>query len=213
MNSIGDNVARRQYPHPRTLDTNEFERAIWLDFEGTRHTPLVFAGYVIDGEYECVILDSRSKILEEFEIAYYCEPRDFLDYIFEEAERQERPIIGYSKHEYDVIKNFDSDYTSGLNKYYRNANKLAKRYFSPNHKNSLKAYLKSSEIGYDYPDGIELNVPTIISTFWGNCDRFSELSDMPNGRRKKLEQKLKNIVEYNKHDCLGMQHLIRLTLD
>ena len=46
---------------------------------------------------------------------------------FELAERDNRCIIGYSVHEYDVIKKMVPEYTEKLNLYYRNALQLAKR--------------------------------------------------------------------------------------
>ena len=85
-------------------------------------------------------------------------------------------IIGYSVHEYDVIKEMVPEHTEKLNKYYRNALQLAKKHFgSEFHRKmngSLKSYLLSDEIGYGYPSHLlDFSVKDTIASLWKHSRR------------------------------------------
>ena len=71
---------------------------------------------------------------------------------FNLQESHNRPIIGYSEHEYRVIKKISPEYSEKLDFYFRDARDLAKSHFGKEfHKRmggSLKAYLSSDEVGY-----------------------------------------------------------------
>lgn len=209
----------RQYPFARTLSKSEFDRAIWLDFEGVANSQPIFAGVLFDGDYAPWLIDENVKLLQESEVGIqYDEKTNFMNWIFELAERDNRCIIGYSVHEYDVIKKMVPEYTEKLNLYYRNALQLAKKHFgSEFHRKmngSLKSYLLSDEVGYGYPSHLlDFSVKDTIASLWKHSCRNESFSDLSNRVSERMESKLHQLIEYNEHDCRGTEYLIGLTFE
>ena len=205
----------RKYPHPKTLTKSEYQRSIWLDFEGVRNSPPAFAGITIDDEFQFFIIDSHLEKLEPVvKDIQFMERGEFMRWLTEKSILEERPIIGYGPHEYKMIHKEDANLAVILNKMYRNANKLAKRHFGEDHESGLKDYLKNPKIGYSYPDEFsEFSVTGTVTSLWSQCKKVDLFKELRRKKRTSLRKKLRELRRYNEHDCRGMQHLIRITVD
>jgi len=204
-------VASR-YPHPKRLTKSEFDNAIWLDFEGVRYSPPAFAGIVIEGKFQFFIIDSHLEKLESVVTdIQFMERKLFLKWITEISINQDRPIIGYTPHEYDMIAHEDPDYCEILNKMYRNANKIAKKHFKENHHDGLKDYLKDPIFEYSYPEEFaNFSVTKTITSLWSQSSKIDSFQDLGKSKRSSLRKKLRKLRRYNEHDCRGMEHLMSI---
>ena len=215
LHSCNRRIVVRLYPHPKTLTKSEFDNGIWLDFEGVRNSPPAFAGIVIDGEFEFYIIDSHLEKLEPVvKDIQFMERKQFLKWLTEISINQDRPIIGYGPHEYDMILGEDSNYAEILNKMYRNANKIARKHFKENHQDGLKDYLKNPMFEYSYPNEFsEFSVTQTITSLWSQSRKVDSFQDLGKRKRTSLRKKLRKLRRYNEHDCRGMQHLMRIVVD
>lgn len=203
----------RKYPHPQKLTKSDFKKAIWLDFEGVKNSPPAFAGIVIDGEFDFFIIDSHLEKLEPVvKDIKFMERGNFIQWILDKSILEKRPIVAFSVFEYDRISEEDTNNKLILNQVYRNARKLAKRHFGEDSEKGLKDYLRNPSFGYSYPDEFsEFSVTGTITSLWSQCKK----NDSFKGRKKRssIRKKLRKLRRYNKHDCLGMQHIIGITVN
>ncbi|NDF33642.1 MAG: hypothetical protein EB157_03665 [Euryarchaeota archaeon] len=203
-------------PFPSTLTKSEYEKAIWIDFEGVPHSPPILAGVLFDGDYAPWLIDANVKMLEECSIGIkYDEKKNFIKWIFELAESHGRPIIGYSEHEYRVIKEICPDLSGKLDIYYRDARDLAKSHFGKEFhqrmKGSLKEYLSSKEVGYDYPHEFnDFSVVKNVASLWKHSTSNQNFSDLSQKIADRMERKLQELIDYNEIDCRGTEFLIGL---
>ncbi|MDP6844124.1 MAG: hypothetical protein QF722_01075 [Candidatus Thalassarchaeaceae archaeon] len=207
--------------YPRSLTREEFERAIWLDFEGGRNHPPTFAGYLIGDNYDIDIVDSEFFCLSESPHELGCRELDqFREWLVEKALVEDRVIIGYSEHEFNIITE-DDYYKEPMEELYRNANLLTKSYFKRNRRTtfrrlndvarnegrrvSLKDYLKLDYVGYEYPDDLgDFRPSSAIGNLVSQCRRRGRYSMISEQSKERLD----TLVTYNEHDCRGMKHLI-----
>jgi len=210
--------------YPATLSRDEFESAIWLDFEGLHgeETLPSFAGTLIDGDFNFTILNEDLKMLEKSRMGLsYVEIGDFTERLVERAVSEGRVIVGYSEHDLGRIRKISEKHDENMRIHYRNANLLAKKFFKKNRRKTyqklkkkaeeaekkvgLKDYLKLDYVGYDYPNlPEEFRPSTAIANLISQCRKKSTYSRMT----ETSKQRLKLLKEYNEHDCKGMKHLV-----
>ncbi len=170
---------------------------------------------MVDGKFDFYIIDPHLEKLEPVvKDIQFMERKEFLKWLTEISIKQDRPIIGYGPHEYDMILDEDSNYAEVLNKMYRNANKIARKHFKENHQDGLKDYLKNPMFEYSYPDEFsEFSVTQTITSLWSQSSKVGSFQDLGKRKRTSLRKKLRKLRRYNEHDCRGMQHLMRIVVD
>ena len=210
--------------YPNTLSRDEFENAIWLDFEGLHEEEKLpsFVGTLIDGDFHLTILDEELEMLEKSRMGLsYVEIGDFTERLVERALSEGRVIVAYSEHDLREIGKISEKHDENMRILYRNANLLVKDFFKNNRKRTLKKmrkeakeeerkvglkdFLKLDYVGYDYPDSLEEFRPSsAIRNLISQCSKKSTYSRMSENSKRRL----KELKEYNEHDCRGMRHLI-----
>ncbi len=208
--------------YPNTLSRDEFENAIWLDFEGLHRSPPSFAGALIDDDFHFNILNEELEMLKKSRMKMsYAEIGDFTESLVEMALSEDRVIVGFSEHEFREISKISDNCSENAKILYRNANLLAKKFFKKNRRKTyqklkkkakeaekrvgLKDYLKLNYVGYNYPNLYEEFRPsTAIANLISQCRKKSTYSRMT----ETSKDRLKLLIKYNEDDCRGMKHLI-----
>ena len=74
---------REGRPFPSTLTKSDYEKAIWIDFEGVPNSLPIFAGVLFDGDYAPWLIDANVKMLEDCSLGIkYDEKKNFINWIF-----------------------------------------------------------------------------------------------------------------------------------
>jgi len=198
---------KRKSPHA-SISPAEAERAIYVDFEGFMNKPPSLLGILIDGSLAQVVLDSQ---LTSAARAKGCETAALCDVAAELKRRcveEQRRLVGYSQHELDVFLEYTGiDFGND----YGDARMVAKRWWNicrpgvPRPDNGLKAFLEA--IGQPMPAHFGERKAT--SRLKAVIDMLSKRGSY-NQLTPVVKAKWRKLLNYNAHDCHGMQALVAM---
>ena len=133
---------RRRWRRTPCLSSQQLDRAVFLDFESFRDGPPLFCGMLIDGQFKQVVFEvGLAKAAAEKGLAV-CERRPHLLQIVEQAEREDRLIVGFSTKECTDLYEVTGQQ---LGERYLNALSLSKKWRKKFHPSAHKAVLRRRE--------------------------------------------------------------------
>jgi hypothetical protein len=209
----------RQRRRPRRLGKSELAKAIYIDFEkrAIEEEPPVMLGVLLHDSpglsgswtFTQYVFDPGLWPLADATgpPAVRAELRETLNALVERSDAEARPLVGWSFHDRDLIRQW-SDHGPVR---YRNAIRTARRWRQGRtsidggpdvefEHNDLQSYLRL--IGYDVPGDVRRGAGRWIANVRERLASGSgTVADMSRSGRRDWDR----LLAHNRHDCLGMR--------
>ena len=193
--------------HMRRISVFQAKRGIYLDLEGFKDKPPAIAGISIDSDFRQVVFDPVLKSAAEDKGLSMENLDSFIKGLQEECERNSRFIIAFSIFELNVIQNYCG---IDISRCFKNSLRLAKRWKWKFHKdielqrNSLDQFLTLPGINYEIPKHLgKGNATKRLKAVREMLERCGDYTKLTSTKKRQWT----NLLEYNRHDVLGMQAL------
>ena len=204
------------------MNISDIENAIYFDFESNPNKPPSIVGWLYKD------LDSQKDVFEQFILEGPLNATDqlskntqisnlnrFLNKLRRKAIRENRYLIAWSNNEKEVIKDYGGVIlpVSFWDQYYVNGIPHAKNWhyridptnLPPRGQNTLSYYMQYT--GYIVPIQFGPGTASIpIEEMREELNRTHfHMENVPLGTKNKW----KGMLKHNKHDCIGMRHVMR----
>lgn len=193
-----------------TISVSEGKRAIYIDFEGFEDHPPSFIGVLVDGNFEQIILDERLSLAAQAKGLAVKSGTGVIGSLLKKATDEGRRIVAYSQHEKQVcLKHYGID----LSPVYADARFIAKKWrtralsmIEPKPR-SLKDYL--TIIGYErgayLGDKQSTQRIRAVQEMLLKKGNYADLTAT-------VKAKWSKVLEHNSIDVMGMEALVKHTL-
>ncbi len=210
---------KREKKFKQALTAEQAERAIYIDFEGTKGWLPTFMGVL------CIERGQETFCQTVFEQLFNCTLaqdgsvlssmalEDLVPRLTRQAVQEDRYIVAWSRHEVDAIREFsglDGKDLAAFEKRYRNVIEMCESWAEAQcgvkpEVNKLERYFELTE--YEVPDFLAKgqagdwlrDVRASLKRMDGEYQRCGPT----------VKQKWQNLLEYNYHDCAGLRHVTR----
>jgi len=210
----------------RILKPEEVSRAVFIDFEAQKEGPQVLLGVLTpDNDFTQYVVDPSFDSAAEAKLKGSC-PKcwclsaslsDAIGEATQAAHKSGGPIVGFTRHELEVVVDSVSERASTWKERYRDGQKTAKRWarrFRPDYefvstrgsgKYSLDQFLKLA--GYEVPriHG-QGNTGNRISYVRKQLERHGSYEQITPTAKKKWS----NLLMHNYHDVHGLRELVQI---
>ena len=187
--------------------------AIYLDYEGNKDKAPTLLGWAVSGTYKAAIVEPLFATCANRYRAkgiYAEEHANLVLRLITQAEDEKRLIVSWSEHDFNhMVMVLKPDAIKRLLQVYRNAIRTARPWYQLKHgrlPGSATLNYFESLTGYAVPEKFGLGlVGNALSLIRGQLDEgrdYSELSD-------KARVDWVKIVKHNRHDLIGMAHVLR----
>lgn len=213
--------------HIPSLTPEQIQRAVYIDFEGTKNDPPSFLGWSCEGEWAYCVIETALFPAAEYPhtkgTGSYATPEHCLRMLLERSRQEQRVLIAWSTHELQMIKNFvawsDED-LAYWNQHLINALPIGRRWSRregiviPEIEGTYSARpnkwsLSGFRIATDYPPVNALHEPGHTAS------RLRHVRDQlakRNGDFARLTRVAKGkwtkVLTHNFHDCAGLAHVM-----
>jgi hypothetical protein len=202
------------------LTSDEARHALYIDFEGRKLEPPVLLGCTrrsrVGSETSVwqAITDPVFRPLAEADGLELLALADAVERILQRAERRDRLIVAWSRHERDVIEQYCPQHLERFDARFVNARAFAERWRNKVHGGEkpapgrLVAYLEV--IGYGVPtEAAPDRVGVTIDRLRGPLSRGRTVPELTDNQR----QRWRDLRSHNRHDCTGMRSICVLAAD
>lgn len=199
------------------LTVEETERAIFVDYEGTPHSPPTLLGVMVEGEIELWIveeafMDCADRWRARTQRAIHAELAQTL---VERAVSEDRRMVSWSTHDAkELAEVMDPESVESLCQVYRNAIKTARSWrfwHGPEieGQHTLQAYMDL--LAWQVPE--EAGQGVVGNTLASLRDRLTGGVDWT-GLSAEEKSSWRHVLRHNRHDLRGMEHVLkRMALD
>ena len=204
------------------------EGAIYIDIEKRIDDEIpALIGEFSDGRYMCRITDKHLFKLAYSRAAVCADINTYLNSLLDRSLTSGRKLVAFSEFELGQMKELLPHRTDDLDRMYVNANSVVKRFFNRERRDTmarlrkekeenqgrygqkvgLKEYLGLPFVRYHYPRSLQRHFKgagytlKILRKQLERKECYIELSD-------DARMQWRYLVEYNRHDCAGMHHLM-----
>lgn len=199
---------RRRMP---LIGTTEARRALYVDYEGSKDRPPTLLGYLVEGTLAAGIVEPLfAPCRERYRAAHatIANHRHLLAELIDRAEREDRLIVSWSKHDLRLMEaalSGDSERLAILGQRYRDAKLTARRWKNLRHPdvegaNTLERYREflQLEVPERFGRGV---VGKALATLRGQLAEGRGYGDLSDGAQKGWRA----IVGHNRFDLEVMQ--------
>lgn len=203
MKGLQSESEERKLRRRRTISLEQARRGIYIDFEGFENSGPSLVGILVDNTFTQVVFESSLRNAAK---AKNCAVSDICTTIKElinKCSEEDRLLIAYTEHEYDVIKTYcDSD----VSLIYANAHLIAKHWKrklypdKPIDDWGLKSFLRF--IDFERKDYLRYQKSTsrlnAVMDMLSRKDSYEDLTATVKAKWTKL-------LDHNRIDCEGMK--------
>lgn len=196
------------------LSSEESRQALYIDFEGRTDQPPVLLGCTRGYGVWHATTDPR---FEPLAIEAGIEPLSLsaaVERIIQRAEKRDRLIVAWTEHELDVVRQHTPEHLDRFQARYVNARKVAVHWRNKLHGGrkpeigALAEYL--TLVGHRVPEGAGPGragetIGILVNAF----ERGRRPADLTDNQRRRWA----DLLEHNRHDCLGMRRVCRIAAD
>jgi hypothetical protein len=199
----------------KVLTPAEARNALYIDFEGGKGVRPVLLGcthrngpkramrYVADPLFHSLASDRDVVAMPSLEAT--------VERILQRAKSNRALIVAWSPHEWEIVRDHCPDLLPGFEARYVNAKLVVERWRNKCHAGDKRASGKLGDylgmIGYEVPD--RAGPGHVGDTVRDLRARF-ETGRPPTSRQL---ERWRDLLEHNKHDCVGMRRLCLLAAD